>query len=139
MRDQPDYAPGYAGGTRAVLELLARAALGADPRQVELVRARMDAAAKGYAYAKSALDIACWDLFGRATGLRVSDLLGGTFQEEFPLYTGIGIGEPEAMRSGCGGARRRLPARSRSRWGPVGATTSSAIGPALEVLGGRAA
>src|SRR3954449_2433004 len=97
----PDYAPGYAGSTRAVLGLLARAVLGQDPRQVELVAARVDAAAKGYAYAKSALDIACWDLFGRATGLRVSDLLGGTYQEEFPLYTGVGIGDVETMRSGC--------------------------------------
>ncbi len=97
----PDYAPGFAGSTRAVLGLLARALLGQDPRQVELVAARVDAAAKGYAYAKSALDIACWDLYGRATGLRVSDLLGGTYQEEFPLYTGVGIGDVETMRRGC--------------------------------------
>ncbi len=97
----PDYAPGYAESTRAVLGLLARAALGQDPRQVELVASRVDAAAKGYAYAKSAVDMACWDLFGRATGMRVSDLLGGTYQEEFPLYTGIGIGEVETMRRGC--------------------------------------
>ena len=97
----PDYAPGYAESTRAVLGLLARAALGQDPRQVELVASRVDAAAKGYAYAKSAVDMACWDLFGRATGMRVSDLLGGTYQDEFPLYTGIGIGEVETMRRGC--------------------------------------
>ena len=97
----PDYAPGYAGSTRAVLGLLARAVLGQDPRQVELVAARVDAAAKGYAYAKSALDIACWDLFGRATGMRVSDLLGGTYQADFPLYTGIGVGDVETMRQGC--------------------------------------
>ena len=84
-----------------MLGLLARAAIGQDPRQVELVASRVDAAAKGYAYAKSALDMACWDLFGRATGMRVSDLLGGTYQEEFPLYTGVGIGEVETMRSGC--------------------------------------
>src|SRR3954454_18754233 len=97
----PDYAPGYAGSTRAVLGLLARALLGEDPRQVELAAARVDAAAKGYAYAKSALDIACWDLFGRATGLRVSELLGGTYQEEFPLYNGVGVGDVETMRRGC--------------------------------------
>ena len=99
----PDYAPGYAGSTRAILGLLARAVLGQDPRQVELVAARVDAAAKGYGYAKSALDIACWDLFGRATGMRVSDLLGGTYQDEFPLYSGVGVGEVETMRRGCAG------------------------------------
>jgi L-alanine-DL-glutamate epimerase-like enolase superfamily enzyme len=95
----PNFLPAHGGGARATLELLAPAVLGADPRQVEVVYARMDAAVKGHAYAKSALDIACWDLLGKATGLRVSDLLGGTFQEEFPLYTGVGIAEPGAMRT----------------------------------------
>jgi len=97
----PDYAPGYAPSTRAALGLLAPALLGADPRAPELVQARLDAAAKGYGEAKSALDMACWDLFGRATGLRVSDLLGGTHQEELPLYTGVGIAAPEEMRRRC--------------------------------------
>ncbi len=94
----PNFLPAHGGGARATIALLAPAVLGADPRQVELVYARMDAAVKGHAYAKSALDIACWDLFGKATGMRVSDLLGGTHQEEFPLYTGIGIAEPAEMR-----------------------------------------
>lgn len=97
----PDYAPGYAGSTRAVLELLGRSVLGLDPRQVEVVYERMDAAARGYQYAKSALDMACWDVLGRATGLRLSDLLGGTHQTEFPVYTGIGIAAPEVMRERC--------------------------------------
>jgi L-alanine-DL-glutamate epimerase-like enolase superfamily enzyme len=94
----PNFLPAHGGGARATIALLAPAVLGADPRQVELVYARMDAAVKGHAYAKSALDIACWDIFGKATGMRVSDLLGGTHQEEFPLYTGIGVAEPAEMR-----------------------------------------
>ncbi len=87
----PSFLPGYGPSTRAVLEPLGRSILGADPRAVELVYARMDAAIRGSAYAKSALDIACWDLFGKATGRRVADLLGGARQEELQLYTGIGI------------------------------------------------
>ena len=94
----PNFLPAHGGGARATLELLAPAVLGADPRQVEVVYARMDAAVKGHPYAKSAIDIACWDLLGKATGLRVGDLLGGVFQEEFPLYWGIGIAEPDEMR-----------------------------------------
>src|SRR4051794_27701307 len=94
----PSFLPAHGGGARATLELLAPAVLGADPRQVEVVNARMDAVVKGHAYAKSALDIACWDLFGKATRMRVADLLGGAFQEEIPLYTGIGVDEPAAMR-----------------------------------------
>jgi len=97
----PSFLPGYGPSTRAVLEPLARAVLGSDPRGVELVYARMDAVVRGYAYAKSALDIACWDLLGKATGLRISDLLGGTRQEELELYTGVGVAEPEVMRERC--------------------------------------
>ncbi len=97
----PSFLPGYGPSSRAVLEPLARAVLGADARAVELVYARMDAAIRGYAYAKSALDIACWDLLGKATGLRVSDLLGGTRQEELQLYTGVGVAAPETMRERC--------------------------------------
>jgi cis-L-3-hydroxyproline dehydratase len=97
----PSFLPGFGPSTRAVLEPLARAVLGADPRATELVYARMDAAVRGYGYAKSALDIACWDAFGQATGLRVSDLLGGTRQEEVRLYTGVGVAPPEQMRERC--------------------------------------
>jgi cis-L-3-hydroxyproline dehydratase len=97
----PSFLPGYGPSTRAALEPLARAVLGADARSVELVYARMDAALRGYAYAKSALDIACWDVLGKATGMRISDLLGGTRQEELELYTGVGVGAPEAMHERC--------------------------------------
>ena len=97
----PSFLPGYGPTTRAVLGLLAPVVLGADACQVDVVSARMDAAVKGYAYAKSALDIACWDVLGKATGLRVSDLLGGTQQEELPLYTGVGLAPPEEMRARC--------------------------------------
>ncbi len=97
----PSFLPGYGPATRAVLGVLAPAVLGADPRQVDVVYARMDAAVRGYAYAKSAIDIACWDLLGRAAGLRVSDLLGGTQQEELPLYTGVGIAPPDEVPQRC--------------------------------------
>src|SRR4051794_24979770 len=95
----PSFLPAHGGGARATLELLAPAVLGTDPRQVEVVNARMDAAVKGHAYAKSTLDIACWDVFGKASGMRVADLLGGAFQEEIPLYTGIGVAAPGEMRA----------------------------------------
>jgi L-alanine-DL-glutamate epimerase-like enolase superfamily enzyme len=95
----PGFLPAHGPGARATLGLLAPAVLGADPRQVDVVYARMDAAVKGHPYGKVALDMACWDILGKATGLRVSDLLGGTFQETIPLYWGIGVAAPEAMRA----------------------------------------
>jgi len=97
----PSFLPGYGPATRAALGIVAPAVIGADPRQVDVVYARMDAAVKGYAYAKSAVDMACWDLLGKSTGLRVSDLLGGTQQEELPLYNGVGIAPPDEVRERC--------------------------------------
>jgi L-alanine-DL-glutamate epimerase-like enolase superfamily enzyme len=94
----PNFLPAHGEGARATLGLLGPAVLGADPRQIDVVHARMDGAVSGHPYAKMPIDIACWDLFGKATGLRISDLLGGTFQEEIPLYWGIGVAEPDAMQ-----------------------------------------
>jgi L-alanine-DL-glutamate epimerase-like enolase superfamily enzyme len=65
---------------------------------VEVVYARMDGALFGHPYAKSPLDMACWDILGQAAGLPISDLLGGTFQPELDLYTMVSVGKPEAMR-----------------------------------------
>ncbi len=93
----PAYTPGHAAATQAAMPLLAPAVLGCDPRQVELVHERMDAALVGQNYAKSAVDIACWDLFGRATGLQVSELLGGTRCEEVALYKAVSLGDPSTM------------------------------------------
>jgi L-alanine-DL-glutamate epimerase-like enolase superfamily enzyme len=94
----PNFLPAHGAAARSTLALLAPAVLGLDPRLVDVVYAAMDGAVKGHPYAKSAVDIACWDLLGKATGMRVADLLGGAFQEEIPLYTGVGIAAPSDMR-----------------------------------------
>jgi L-alanine-DL-glutamate epimerase-like enolase superfamily enzyme len=57
----------------------------------------MDQALRGHPYAKSALDMACWDLLGKAAGLPVAALLGGRYGEDFPLYRAISQDTPEAM------------------------------------------
>jgi cis-L-3-hydroxyproline dehydratase len=94
----PNFLPAHGAGARATLGLLGPAVLGADPRQIDVLHARMDAAVSGHPYAKMPIDIACWDLFGKATDMRVSDLLGGTFQEEIPLYFGVGVAEADVMQ-----------------------------------------
>jgi L-alanine-DL-glutamate epimerase-like enolase superfamily enzyme len=119
-----------------VLELLGRAVLGADPRQVDVVYARMDAAARGYQYAKSALDMACWDLFGRATGMGVCDLLGGAHQTEFPVYTGIGIAPPAAMRERCEQSLAAGCTQLQLKVGTTWRADVDRIEACLEVLGG---
>jgi len=93
----PAYLEAHAGGAQAALRELAPAALGLDPREPWVVADHMDAALRGHAYAKSALDVACWDVLGRASGLPVCSALGGRRQASFPLYVAISLGSPEAM------------------------------------------
>jgi L-Ala-D/L-Glu epimerase len=65
-------------GARAVVEhVFAPALLGADPRQIDAIAHRLDAAAVGNWFAKAALEMACWDIAGRAVGKPVYELLGG--------------------------------------------------------------
>ena len=92
------YMLAFPEGARAAIQLMGPALLGADPREIEQVYARMDGVLYGHAYAKSPIDIACWDLLGQATGVPLSDLLGGTFQARFPIYQVVGVNRPEAMR-----------------------------------------
>jgi L-alanine-DL-glutamate epimerase-like enolase superfamily enzyme len=92
-----NYLPAHAAGARAALEEIAPHLLGCDLAP-EIVSRRMDAILLGHPYAKSAIDIACWDIFGKATGASACELLGGLLQESFPLYVAIPLGPPEEMR-----------------------------------------
>jgi L-alanine-DL-glutamate epimerase-like enolase superfamily enzyme len=93
----PFYLPAYAAGVRAGIAELGPHLLGEDPRQLLKLNRRMDAALKGHAYVKSAIDMACWDLLGKATGQPVCVLLGGRYGEDFGLYRAISQEAPEAM------------------------------------------
>jgi L-alanine-DL-glutamate epimerase-like enolase superfamily enzyme len=107
----PTYLAAHAEGARAALGELAPALIGADVTNIVDVHRRMDAALRGHEYAKSPLDVACWDAFGRIVGLPVSTLLGGRLQDELPLYVAIPLGTPAEMavaarRERAGGIRR---------------------------------
>jgi len=91
------YLPSYAAGVRAGLGELAPHLLGADPLALADVNRRMDRALKGHPYAKAPIDIACWDLLGKAAGLPVHALLGGAMQEDVVLYRAISQDTPERM------------------------------------------
>src|SRR5262245_49744100 len=57
------YLEGFAGGARAALQELGPAVVGADVTEPAELGRRMDAALRGHLYAKSAVDVACWDAF----------------------------------------------------------------------------
>src|SRR6266850_6798781 len=101
----PSYLPAYAKGVRAGLAELGPHLLGEDPRQLEKLNRRMDAALKGHPYVKSGIDIACWDILGQAAGLPVCELLGGRYGEDVPLYRAISQESPEQMAAKVAGYR----------------------------------
>jgi len=93
----PTYLPGFPEGARAALAHMGPALLGVEVTNPAAVQAAMHAAMAGHRYAKSGLDIACWDAFGAIVGLPVAALLGGVISPTFELYSAIPLGEPEEM------------------------------------------
>src|ERR1700723_667883 len=93
----PAYLPAYADGARSGIAELAPHLIGMDATALALVNDRMDQALRGHPYAKSPLDMACWDILGKVTGQPVATLLGGRYGESFPLYRAISQDSPEAM------------------------------------------
>ena len=103
----PTYVAAHAKGATAGIEELAPLLLGRDPRQVDRITDQMDASLLGHNHAKAPLDIACWDLFGKAVGMPVCELLGGSFAVPLPYMSSIHIGDPEEMRARVAAHRQR--------------------------------
>lgn len=91
------YLPSYPDGARAGIREIAGHLIGEDATQLVRINKTMDEALRGHGYAKSAIDIACWDILGQVAGLPVSVLLGGKFDTRLPLYRSITYGAPEEM------------------------------------------
>lgn len=98
----PAYLPAYAAGARTGIAEIAPQLIGLDPTQLQVMNRRMDQAMRGHSYVKSAIDMACWDLLGKATGQSVAVLLGGRYGEDFALYRAISQDTPEAMAESVG-------------------------------------
>jgi L-alanine-DL-glutamate epimerase-like enolase superfamily enzyme len=65
-------------GARAMIErVFAPVLIGLDPLDGEALDGRLDAVAADNWFAKAAVEMACWDIAGRAAGKPVYDLLGG--------------------------------------------------------------
>jgi L-alanine-DL-glutamate epimerase-like enolase superfamily enzyme len=93
----PHYLPAYAQGVAPAIEYLAPVLLGANPIGPEALMAKADAYLLGHDYAKSALDIALWDLTAQAANLPLHALLGGQRQADMPLYHSITCVAPDEM------------------------------------------
>lgn len=85
----PFYLPAFGPGARAGIAELAPHLLGRDPTEINKINDIMDAALLGHPYTKSALDMACWDLWGKFLDQPVCRLMGGRFGEAIELYRAI--------------------------------------------------
>ncbi len=69
-------------GCQALIEkIFAPLLIGLDPTDLAQVHAKMDAAARHNWFAKSAIDMACWDIRGKVEGKPVYELLGGACRD----------------------------------------------------------
>ncbi|SLN23070.1 4-hydroxyproline betaine 2-epimerase [Falsiruegeria litorea R37] len=93
----PHYLPAYACGVAPAVQEMAPVLLGADPVGPEALMAKLDRHLQGHVYAKSALDIALWDLTGQAANLPLHALLGGRRADTMPLYHSITCVAPDEM------------------------------------------
>lgn len=93
----PGYTPFFAAGVRAGMKEVVPALLDEDPTLLTNINTIMDSCLTGHDYAKSGIDIACWDILGKAANLPLTTLLGGRFGSDFPLYRPVGQDTPERM------------------------------------------
>ncbi len=81
--------------TAAVRDMIAPLALGEDPLQIEAIQRKIQKALHIFGrtgiqcYALSGLDIALWDIAGKAAGKPLHALLGGAQRDALPCYASL--------------------------------------------------
>lgn len=93
-------APRWSGETSAsclaaIEELIGPALTGTDPRQIQSACQLMDRVIKLNPFTKAAVEMALWDIAGKAVGQPVYQLLGGKVRDTVPVKTVIGAFAPE--------------------------------------------
>jgi len=83
---------------RSDVELaLAPAVIGEDPFRINYLVAKMDLTLDGVEEAKAGIEMALWDIVGKALNTPVYNLLGGKVRDRIPLSYSIPFGTPEQM------------------------------------------
>ena len=85
-------------GILATVELFGRTIMGRDPFQIGAIHAALDHLfLQGNAGARSAIDIALYDIMGKASNQPVYNLLGGAYQKSFGQLATMPRAEPKRM------------------------------------------
>ena len=96
-------APRWSGETSgscrwAIDGLLAPALIGRDPAAIHAIRGVMDRVIKLNPFTKAAIEMALWDIAGKAAGVPVHQLLGGKVRDLIPTKMVIGAFDPARAR-----------------------------------------
>jgi L-Ala-D/L-Glu epimerase / N-acetyl-D-glutamate racemase len=93
--DPPHF--GAAGMKANIDTYLTPAIIGKSPLDIEALHVAMERALPGYLSTRGAVDIALWDVKGKALGVPVYQLLGGKLREGITLMAMVPHGTPEAI------------------------------------------
>src|SRR5246127_1984795 len=126
---------------QAALHLLEPLYLGENPQEPERVSEKLHAntfwMGRGgtLTHTISGIDIALWDILGKATGQPVGRLLGGIYRQRVQPYCSLLMEEPERMADIVAAFRARGFRAFKIGWGPFG----RALDPKLDEAIVRAA
>lgn len=76
---------------------LAPAIINVDPLDTERVKERMNKAVRGHTSAKAALDMAVYDIIGKALRIPIHDFIGGSYRETIDVGKSLSIKDPKQM------------------------------------------
>ena len=85
------YGESYETTEVVIRDNLFPAIVGMDPFDIDLIHHRMDKAIRGFVYAKAAIDIALYDIMGKALDKPVYKLLGGQHRKAIPIAHSLGV------------------------------------------------
>jgi len=74
---------------------LAPQLMGQNPTHIAAIESNLDVMVHGNLLARGAVNMALFDIVGKANGIPAHMLLGGLYQSKLPLLAGIGSGTPE--------------------------------------------
>ena len=86
------YGESYETTEVVIRDKLFPAIMGMDPFDIDLIHHRMDKAIRGFVYAKAAIDIALYDIMGKALDKPVYKLLGGQHRKAIPIAHSLAVG-----------------------------------------------
>lgn len=114
-----------------VEQFLVPAIVGEDPRRISWLNQKMDRALAGTEEAKAGVEMALWDILGKALNAPVYTLLGGKVRDRVPLSYSIPFGPPEDMANV---ARERVKAGHRTIKVKVGSDDAARDISAVELI-----